>query len=422
MSSGAFLRVLRCQIPTYRRQTRHASSSSSSSPVTAQWYGWGSSAGANTLPVVGEPPSDEKVKHDHPRKLALVSPSSDRTGGKGSTIDDIALGHENIGFLTDGSAFVWGKGNKNGELGLGPGSVEPVNRPAPLQLPEEERVAKLRLGSDFSAAVTESGNLYTWGWGGSAVSGMGMLGHGDGQSYSSPTFVSSLYDDGCIVSDISVGKHHSVVLTDEGEVLTAGAGSYGRLGNLEPNDQIHFTSVDLLTGTNVKEIAAGHAFTLALADDGIIHAWGRNDQGQLGVPGGFNLDMYSMESLPAMIEGQLEGRKVEKIAAGHSHAACITDTGECFMWGSKRYLEPELLTVLLSSRCVDVACGHNYTTVLTEEGALFTFGDGKSGCLGHASNKNLSQPELVEAFEGRKVVRVRAGMTQVACLVEDSFA
>ena len=57
-----------------------------------------------------------------------------------------------------------------------------------------------------------------------------------------------------------------------------------------------------------------------------------------------------MEALPRPIESQLEGRRVTKIAAGHSHAAAITADGELFIWGSNIFLEPQAFPSLLHSK------------------------------------------------------------------------
>ena len=72
------------------------------------------------------------------------------------------------------------------------------------------------------------------------------------------------------------------VLTTEGEVLTCGSGSYGRLGNMETFDQLYLEPVEMIAGDDVVQIAGGFAFSLALNKGGIIHAWGRNNEGQLG--------------------------------------------------------------------------------------------------------------------------------------------
>lgn len=61
--------------------------------------------------------------------------------------------------------------------------------------------------------------------------------------------------------------------------------------------------------------------------------------------------MYAMEEVPAPIEsGQLEGQRVTKIAAGHSHAACVVEGGRLFFWGMSLHLEPELVTSLLHTK------------------------------------------------------------------------
>ena len=64
-------------------------------------------------------------------------------------------------------------------------------------------------------------------------------------------------------------------------------------------------------------------------------------------------------------------------------------------------------------------CGQNYTLILTEDGELYSFGKGKTGVLGHANTKNLTQPELVEGLLGKKVVKMSAGFTHCAVLVDD---
>ena len=109
-----------------------------------------------------------------------------------------------------------------------------------------------------------------------------------------------------------------------------------------------------------------------------------------------------MESLPTPIEGLLEGRKVTRIAAGHSHAAAVTSTGELFTWGMHMDHEPKLENSLLHTKIIDVACGQNYTLALDQEGRLYSLGKGKTGVLGLASTKMTTQPILVEGISGRK--------------------
>jgi alpha-tubulin suppressor-like RCC1 family protein len=361
---------------------------------------------------------DEKII-DHPVSLNLdQSALSSFLGLDSSEDNDVNLEKIFCGatgtalVLDDGRCFVFGS-NKNGELGIGKGRKESET---PVHVPLPGPLAKASLGPNFSAFLTTEGDLYTCGYGGSVTNGMGCLGHGNMESYHTPTLVNSLVDDGCYAADVQVGEYSMTVLTTEGEVLTCGSGSYGRLGNLETIDQLYLEPVEMIAGDDVVQIAGGHAFSLALNKGGIIHAWGRNNEGQLGTGMGLAVDMYAMESLPRPIEGNLEGRQVVRIAAGHTHAAAVTSNGELFTWGMNYVHEPRLETSLLHTKIVDVACGQNYTLALDENGRVYSMGKGKTGVLGLASTKRSAYPILVEGLPAdEKVVSMSAGWAHVAC-------
>ena len=147
------------------------------------------------------------------------------------------------------------------------------------------------MGPNFSALLTTTGDLYTFGFGGSRINGMGCLGLGNMDSHPTPQLVTSLIEDGCYASDVHCEEYSMTVLTTEGEVLTCGAGAYGRLGNLETVDQLYLEPVELMGAEDVTQIAGGFAFSLALNSQGIIHAWGRNNEGQLGTGMGLAADV-----------------------------------------------------------------------------------------------------------------------------------
>lgn len=360
---------------------------------------------------------DEKML-DHPMSLNLDQGALNSFLGidndtNNASLEQIFCGATGTAMtLDDGRCFVFGS-NKNGELGIGQGPKETTK---PIHVPLADPVAKVSLGPNFSAFLTTTGDLYTCGYGGSAVNGMGCLGQGNIDTYHTPTLVNSLVEDGCYAADVHCGEYSMTVLTTEGEVLTSGAGSYGRLGNLETIDQLYLENVEMIACDDVVQIAGGFAFSLALNKGGIVHAWGRNNEGQLGTGMGLSVDMYAMESLPRPIEGNLEGRQVMRIAAGNTHAAAVTSNGELFTWGMNTVHEPKLETSLLHTKIVDVACGQNYTLALDEKGSLYSMGKGKSGALGLASTKRISYPVLVEGIPaGEKVVTMSAGWAHVAC-------
>jgi alpha-tubulin suppressor-like RCC1 family protein len=320
--------------------------------------------------------------------------------------------------LQNGTCYVAGD-NKFGQLGVG--HTQPVSKLTALPV----RVQSISLGVHTAGLITKEGDLYTAGLGSSLSSGTGFLGQGEGNSSLQFHRVDSLVEDGCYAKQVQMSEYHTTVLTTEGEVLSCGAGSYGRLGNLETNDQLYLEPVELLT-QGVLAIAGGKGFTLALMEDGVLYAWGRNHKGQLGLGFGLAVDMYAMQSVPEPIQAdELLGRRVVKMAAGHSHAACVTESGELFYWGMSLYLEPVRMDSLLHTRIVDVACGQDYTLAVDEDGKLYSFGQGqtltsKRGVLGLGSVGRADQAVWVEALDGKKVTQVSAGWSHAACLVEDA--
>jgi alpha-tubulin suppressor-like RCC1 family protein len=336
-----------------------------------------------------------------------------------SSLSSFACGAAETAIITvDGTVLVAGE-NKQGQLGLG------HKLPVPIltEIPGIPPMTKMVLGPNTGALISKSnGHLYTCGFGGSLVQGMGMLGHGNGESYLTPTLVNSLVEDGCSVQDVVLGEAHTTVLTTEGEVLTTGAGSYGRLGNGETSeDSLYFDAVEILQEGTVTQIAGGKSFTLALTKDGIVYGWGRNHKGQLGIGFGMAVDMYSMEQIPTPIDAdELINRTVTKIAAGSNHAACITSSGELFWWGMSLNLEPIRVTEVLHTKIIDVTCGQDYTMALSEDNHIYIWGAGKTGVLGVGSGtKNLNQARMIKSLADKEVTSMSAGWIHAACMVKE---
>jgi alpha-tubulin suppressor-like RCC1 family protein len=332
-------------------------------------------------------------------------------------------------------------------------------------------IRDVALGTNFAAFIVETtddaatgsatrkggGDLYTVGFGGSTLNGVGCLGHGDVQSRLVPTLVESLVEDNCFVSQVVAGDAHCTILTTEHEILTTGSGSYGRLGNFDTVDQLYFEPVEIFPSSTpssnggmasgdqqqrIVQIAGGKSFTLALSSEGIIYGWGRNHKGQLGVGLGLATDMYAMQAVPEPIDtSELINRKIIKIAAGHSHAACISESGEVFHWGMSLHLEPVLVDSLLHTKIVDIVCGQDYTLAIDMNGHMYSLGSGsKTGVLGQGSKvRQLNQAALMDTFRTgdvvvngsestdatktkkvrRKIIHASAGSKHAACILEE---
>jgi alpha-tubulin suppressor-like RCC1 family protein len=351
-------------------------------------------------------------------------------------VSKIICGPTETVLLAPEQCWVTGE-NKYGQLGTS-SPPQPVPSLTPIHSLFPQMVREVALSTHFAAYVVgDEGDLYTAGFGGSTLQGVGCLGHGDIASRHLPTRVESLVEDGCSVQQVVAGESHCSVLTTEGEILTVGSGSYGRLGNFETTDQLYFEPVEMESGLNIVQIAGGKSFTLALTRDGVIYGWGRNHKGQLGTGLGLAVDMYAMQAVPEPIDtsAELSSRKIVRIAAGHSHAACISEAGEVFVWGMSLHLEPVLVDSLLHTRIVDIVCGQDYTLAIDENGHMYSFGISNAGVLGHGSQiRQLNQAKLIESLqtgeiesgtEGntqrmrRRVVQAAAGWKHAACVLEE---
>jgi alpha-tubulin suppressor-like RCC1 family protein len=80
---------------------------------------------------------------------------------------------------------------------------------------------------------------------------------------------------------VAAGWEHSLALTESGEVYAWGWNKGGRLGLGDRKKRLVPTKVPGLT--EVKAIAAGGAHSLALTESGEMYAWGWNWFGQLGL-------------------------------------------------------------------------------------------------------------------------------------------
>eukprot|EP01127_Copromyxa_protea_P021629 TRINITY_DN7506_c0_g1_i2.p1 TRINITY_DN7506_c0_g1~~TRINITY_DN7506_c0_g1_i2.p1 ORF type:complete len:783 (+),score=106.99 TRINITY_DN7506_c0_g1_i2:14-2362(+) len=194
----------------------------------------------------------------------------------------IAVGSwHNIALSESGTIFTWG-GNEYGQLGHN--NMEGALHPTPVVLDPADTGLKFVTiggGARHSFAITDFGDLYTWGAG-----GYGQLGHNDpSQHQLIPKRVTHL-PEGVKFVEVDGGTWHSVALTVDGEVYTWGAGGYGQLGHLGKEDLETLVLVPVKVpfpkNTIIVKVVAGDTFTLALDKGGNIWSWGSNLAGQLG--------------------------------------------------------------------------------------------------------------------------------------------
>ncbi|KAI5945337.1 Secretion-regulating guanine nucleotide exchange factor [Manis javanica] len=281
----------------------------------------------------------------------------------------------------------------------------------------ERRQSILEAGSAAAA-------LFAWG-----ANSYGQLGLGHKEDVLFPQQLDDFCKPGC-VRRITGGGGHSAVVTDGGSLFVCGLNKDGQLGLGHTEDILYFTPCKSLLGCPIQQVACGWDFTIILTENGQVLSCGSNFFGQLGVPHGIPRCV-----VPQAIE--LLREKVVCIAAGLRHALAATGSGIVFQWGtglasSGRRLcpgqtlplfftakEPNRVTGLENSKAVCVLAGSDHSGALTDAGELYVWGSNKHGQLASQA-AFLPLPQKIEAhcFQNEKVTAVWSGWTHLVAQTE----
>jgi len=258
-----------------------------------------------------------------------------------------------------GEAFLWGSG-KDGRIGIG--SEDSQNRPVPLMEEPGFLLTSLVCGYHHSAAITEKGELFTWGRG-----VFGQLGHGNHESYSVPMPVSALSQ--VPILQVSCGWQHSLALSQSGQVYSWGYGDDGQLGQGSTQDYITPTVIPGLRDVAVVKVACGHSHTGCIAAEGEGYMWGLGPDARL----------FFLSAEPTVSPVPIHfPSPITAMSLGVSHSAVVTEDGAVYAAGvgsegqlgqecqgfSERVKVPGFGQTL---KAREVSCGDCYTLILDGE-------------------------------------------------------
>eukprot|EP00092_Neocalanus_flemingeri_P012381 GFUD01013349.1.p1 GENE.GFUD01013349.1~~GFUD01013349.1.p1 ORF type:complete len:457 (-),score=135.52 GFUD01013349.1:130-1500(-) len=188
-----------------------------------------------------------------------------------------------------------------------------------------------------------------------------------------------------------------------GTLLFSGATDWKQVGRKggdlvkSANTQWSPVRLEALKDINIVSVNKGSssAFCMAIADDGHVYAWGRNEAGQLGL--GDSKDRF----VPTLVT-DITGYDVVEVATGKSHCLFLTSCGKVLAAGSNEQgqcgqgrktgsLETPKLVVHDGADITSVACGADFSVLLDTEGKVWTFGHPENGTLGHNDDGKFMQ-------------------------------
>ena len=230
------------------------------------------------------------------------------------------------------------------------------------------------------------------------------------------------------IVQITCGEFHSMALSNTGDLYTWGMGFEGQLGL---NNQYKVASspryLNFFYRKPIKFVCCGYNYSLAITrDDSLLYGWGENKLGQLGLgntrqiidqPTLINIIDQNGGQEGSILSEALVNNKSDRIytqkplksfyvSAGYSHTCVVTEKGPV-TFGLNIYgqlgtgntntsYEPKLIEKDEKGENIETivkcACSTSGTFMISESGKLYTCG---TGDIGHGDLGMVSLPKIV---------------------------
>lgn len=326
--------------------------------------------------------------------------------GDGSTSDSTTVvavkGLENItavaagcehSLALDNNNKVWAWGcNKNGQLGIGSTDDSTI----PVQIESLQGIIAIAAGKEHSLALDQDGKVWAWG-----SDGCRQLGQGSDRQKDSKVPVSVVNLSGMVA--IAAVDYYSAALKDDGTVWDWGLVHPGNFTN--PNWTFVPGQVPGVIGACAIAVGPNHG--AALRKDGTVWAWGDNGYGQLGTN-----DYIKETSLNRGIANQVDGlTQVKAVAVGNYYGMALKEDGSIWGWGHNKYgqlgdgttynrLTP--VQVLGLSEVASISAGGYHTLGIKGDGSLWAWGYNDNGQLGDGTTTSRYFP--VPSAQGTGII------------------
>ena len=336
-----------------------------------------------------------------------------------------------LALSADSTIYTWGR-NEYGQLGNG---VTATNSPVPVAVKtagtpmKGKTIVQISAKVWYALALASDGTVYSWGFNSWGQLGNGTSGTANNASAPVAVKTAGTPMEGKTIVQVAAGATHSLALATDGTIYAWGKNEYGQLGNdsttNSPVPVAVKTAGTPMDGKTIIQIHAGYEHSLALASDGTVYAWGRNNSGQLGK------NDATDAHIPAAVQTlgtPMAGKVIVQLVAGNSQSMALASDGTVYTWGWNQYGQlgngtttnsriPVAVvttdTPLAGKIISQIAAGNAHALAMTDDGTVYTWGWNQYGQLGNNSTINSSLPVIVKTtgtpLAGKMITQIASG-------------
>ena len=243
------------------------------------------------------------------------------TASPASSTPSISVGDKFIVVQT-ATGEIWGWGdNYYGVLGDAQTAERGTNitNPVQIELPGTVKSTAISAGADHVLVIGSDGNVYAWG-----NNAYGQLGiDNGGLTVTAPTLVESLRNKNVI--SVSAGRYFSLALTEGGQVYSFGANNRLQLGYELANSAAYSatpTPITALSTVFITQISAGYESAIAVDVNNKAYLWGSVKNSVLGTA-----DQENVSQAPAILPDAKTTTPIDAVALSVNHSAFLLNDG-----------------------------------------------------------------------------------------------
>lgn len=205
---------------------------------------------------------------------------------------------------------------------------------------------------------------------------------------------------------ISCSYYHSILNTLDGVTFVFGRNDFGQLGLGDVTDRIEPTILSLPSPSNT--FCCGQYHTVILTMNNLLYSIGKNDSNECGLP---LLNPY--ETTPRLVPMINKDIPIISIASGYYHTLVLYKNGKVYGFGRnengqlglpKKIIYTDHIEQIYSLNDVitkDIYCGCYHSIVVDQNNIIYSFGKNNQNQLGIEDTSDHPNPIPLRLFQGK---------------------